>query len=295
MNPKTSTLATAQERLDKKSIEQLIQHLRYNCRTNVRSGFHFQASTPSGTSILHARCNQLACRYCCGRRLGTLNDALMAGSFHHNLDYLVTLTLRRKPTDQSAELRAALGRFLNQARRTFPAPFIYWWCYGVDQGGRPHVHLLTNHDMKYATRYRKRTEWLKRTWCGLTGAHQANSKPITPGTHQTVITYMLSNLLVGVVKGFGGRLYSGSRPITAKPKRERDPNAPRYRYVKGPSAAIIRREGLDLNPITNPDFFIDAQASSGSMAMQPLGRSAATAPAELHGRAVPALPPVGIP
>lgn len=291
----TTPLDAAARELDYKSIDQIIQHLPFNCRYNTRTGYHFISNLPNGTThVLHARCNQLLCQNCAHRIIGTMLETLTAAARRYRLAFLITLTI---PSNHSIQNQAetfpiALARFLHEARRTFPKPLIYWWCYGIGNSESLHVHMIANQDLRRSTHYHHRIAWLKATWHHLTGAQQVKLKAITEGSEYLVVRYLLVNMMSVVLKRVPvPRRYGGSRCIKVRgPKTEPDPDRPTYQYKRGPSATVARYSGVDLNPITNPDFHIDASASMATVDTQPLGRSAATDPAGLRGLPVPPLP-----
>lgn len=263
---RTSPLSAAAQGLDNtNTIDQIVQHLPRNCRFNTRTGNHFETTLPDGrTHVLHAHCNSLLCQTCARRIIHTLREALTSAVYQHGLRYLVTLTLPGNlPLDQqSVRLRLALQRFLQEARRTFEPPLTYWWCYGISRG-RLHIHLLTNRDLRRSTHYRHRTEWVKTTWHHLTGACQTDLQLIKDGTQPRVVQYLLLNLMQTVQKRVPlTRRYGGSRVIKVKPTYERDPDAPTYRYLKGPSASVARQHGIDSDPVTNGEFIVGQHSTN---------------------------------
>ena len=292
----TTPLDAAAKGLDINSIDQIRQHLPYNCRYNTRTGYHFVARLPNGTThVLHARCNQFLCQNCAPRLIGTMLDTLTTAARRYRLAYLITLTI---PSNHSIQYQAktfpiALARFLHEARRTFPK-LIYFWCYGIGNNESLHVHMITNQDLRRSTHYHRSIAWLRTTWHHLTGAQQSKLKAITEGSERHIVRYLLVNLMNVVIKLVPvPRRYGGSRCIKVRPKPAPDPDRQIYQYKRGPSALVAHHSGNVLNPITNQDFHIDASASLATVDTQPLGRSVATDPAELRGLPVPPLPAIG--
>ena len=77
-----------------KTIEQIVQHLPYDCVFNTSKGFCYSATDSKGqTAYVHCRCRQLTCRSCAKLRFSELDTALSQASLHHGLDYYLVLTL----------------------------------------------------------------------------------------------------------------------------------------------------------------------------------------------------------
>ncbi len=279
----TTNLDAQAAGLDRESIGHIIQQLPYDCLHNTRTGFHLETRTPTGTRYSHAYCHTLQCRTCVRIRYQTMLQALLQACCVHHLTYFVTLTLRSS-TSAAALLSRYASRFLSEARRTFDG-LQYCWMVGVGRRGNPHLHLLVNRDIRRAPHYGTDREWLRRTWCHLTGAHQTKLEAITPGTEHRVINYMLLDMFRSVLSGLPiGRRYSSSRLIKLNPKPVRNPDAPRYERRRGATGALLRQMGLDTDPFQNQTFEVDAQSTSQRGVEPPLCNGCAASGAPAGGR-----------
>jgi hypothetical protein len=305
-----SMAAMAQQGLDNvNTLEQIIQRLPFNCRFNTRIGASFRTTNPDGsTTVIHASCHQLRCSTCARVRYHQLTDVLRQACRDHGLGFYGVLTLPGgvAVTAQEERLKAALSRLLQEARRTFgPAKLVYFWALGVGANQNLHFNLLLNTDIRRASRHGRRVAWLKSTWQRLTGAQQLSFAPITAGTHDRVVRYLLIDLLRTVVaRPALGRRYGGSRCIKPSPPdvaTPEDDNSRIWIRVRVPSATFGRISGQDINPVTNGEYllppdFQDALASSTPRLGEPALRrctaaGGVTAPAAgLAGVGVPVPP-----
>ncbi len=281
MNTKSTTTWGQAPRLDSlKTIGQLIQHLPFNCRFNTHTGKSFHTTTPQGTTHVHALCHQLRCRTCAHLRYHELHRALRQGCHDQALNFYCTLTLQggMQLEQQDLIIKRALGRLLQEARRTFKGQsLIYAWALGIGAGNNLHVNMLLNKDIRRGTRYRKRIEFLKSTWFRLTGAHQVRLQPIRPDDHAFVIQYILVDMFRTVLAvPHLKRRCGASRTIKLREPSIKDPNDTR-RWVRSnlPTAHYARVHGIEADPIMNGTFLVnDAPASSTpSRAESPLHTS----------------------
>ena len=277
MNP--TSLNTQLAMLDRESIEQIIQHLPFDCLRNTRSGYHLVTVTPTGQRYLHQYCHTLRCRTCVRLRYLTLLQALLQACQVHHLTHFVTLTLPPSPSAPQL-LRRSVGRFLGEARRNFSG-LQYCWMVGVGRNRNLHLHLLVDRDIERAPHYGTDREWLRATWHRLTGAHQTKILPITAGTERRVINYMLVNMFGSVLSDLPlRRRYGCSRLIKLNPKPVRL-HGVTYERRRGATGAMLRELGLVRDPIMNETFEIEDRSHQPGGVESPLrdGCAASVAPA----------------
>ena len=257
MNTTTNRAWGEARGLDRNTIEQIIQHLPFNCRFRTTSGFSFSTPTPTGTLYVHAPCNQLTCKGCAKQFYHQVHPALCQAIHDHALRFFVSLTLpgRTPPDKQESLLKESLQRLLQYAKRTFPAPLHYAWVIGTGSEGHLHVHMLTNINLCRASRYGSRTAWLKSTWHRLSGAHQVKLIAITPGSEQNVVQYLLKNLFETVAAGrVRGRKYGSSRTIKFRPAKQKpDATWTRHRCT---TAYHARSNRIDEHPVMNGEVLV---------------------------------------
>lgn len=232
------------------TIEQYEQHCLYDCRLNVKTGFSFTHTDTAGVrTFVPAPCNQLKCRSCATWFWKQFMSALHEAALKLKLSFLITLTV--PPTaNPERNLKRALARLLQEARRVFPKPLSYAWVIGSGSNNSLHIHLLVNRDLKTATRYHKSVAWLKPTWFRLTGGQQVTVKPITPGTERNVVGYLRANLFQTVLRGtVSHRRWGCSRSI--KLRQVNAKSELKWKRVNMPTALIARLEGVDANPVMN--------------------------------------------
>jgi hypothetical protein len=243
------------------TIEQIIQHLPYNCLLNTRTGFSFRTTSAEGTTThIHAPCGKLTCRYCAHRFYHQAHPALCQAFHDLGLQFHVTLTLPGTVTADQQEpiLKQAIQRLVQDVRRSFKTTLHFFWVIGTHASGSLHAHMLLNIDIRRGSRYGRRTAWLKDTWYRLTGGYQVKSKEIVPGTEERVVQYLLLNLFQTVVRErVAGRRYGSSRSIRLRRREKRSADsAVKYVRQRQPTGMIARNRGLDPYPVMNGKYVV---------------------------------------
>lgn len=243
----------AREHLDNNSIEQLTQHLPFDCRSQVHTGFSFSTPLPDGsTTYVHAFCKRRHCRTCAKRLYFSLHRSICAAIPVHTLSHFLTLTFTGRVTRE--KFSRSLNRFFREARRTFPT-LTYLWIAGTTRRRHLHVHVLVNVDLRHASRYGQRTKWLRPVWHRITGATQVTTKPITSGTEANIAQYLLVNLFQLLASNTSiSRRYGSSRCIRLNPPVPTNPEASSvtWKHERVPTAYLERLCGKDPNPTVNP-------------------------------------------
>lgn len=275
-----------------KDIDQIIQHLPYNCLFNTRTGFSFRTTSADGTTThLHAPCGKLTCRYCAHRFYHQAHPALCQAFHDLGLQFYMTLTLPRTVTrdQQDLILKQAIQRLVQDVRRSFKTTLHFFWVIGTHASGSLHAHMLLNTDIRRGSRYGRRIAWLKGTWHRLTGSHQVEVQSIVPGSEPNVVQYLLTNLFETVVReSVRSRRWGSSRSIRLRrrDKRSADSTA-KYVRVGKPTGMIARDRGLDPYPVINGKYVVAGKNNDevGTTSFEPgraeppLCRSEATVPA----------------
>jgi hypothetical protein len=257
-------------RLDSlKTIDQIAQHLPFDCVFNTAKGFCYSATDAAGqTAYRHCRCRQLTCRSCAKQRYRELFRALDSACADKCLVYYMVLTLPGTVPLSHRErvLKKALARLLQEARRAFKGRRLsYVWALGVGGGLNLHANVLLNLDLRRAKRYRKQVQWLKLTWHRLTGASQSNLQVIRDGTADNVVRYLLTDMFRTVL-AFPKlpRRLGSSRDIALKSEEHENRDGLKWVRLHNPSAYYAKVFGVDPDPKVNIGFFVnDAAASSG--------------------------------
>ncbi|HQL08363.1 MAG TPA: hypothetical protein PLE35_02100 [Lentisphaeria bacterium] len=273
-----------------KTIDQIAQHLPFDCVFNTAKGFCYSATDAAGqTAYRHCRCRQLTCRSCAKQRYRELFRALDSACADKCLVYYMVLTLPGTVPLSHRErvLKKALARLLQEARRAFKGRRLsYVWALGVGGGLNLHLNVILNLDLSKARRYGKQVQWLKQTWHRLTGARQLRLQPIAEGTACNVVRYLLTDMFRTVL-AFPKlpRRLGSSRDIALKSEEHENRDGLKWVRLHNPSAYYAKVFGVDPDPKVNIGFFVnDAAASSGDApAEAALDRSgaecAATVPA----------------
>ncbi|NLG00067.1 MAG: hypothetical protein GX565_07940 [Lentisphaerae bacterium] len=276
-----------------KTIDQIVQHLPFDCVFNTAKGFCFSATDAVGQiAYCHCRCRQLTCRSCAKQRYRELFRLIDNACADKGLGYYLVLTLPGTipASEREQVLKQALSRLLQDARRVFKGRRLsYVWALGVGSGLNLHLNVILNLDLSKARRYGKQVQWLKQTWHRLTGARQLRLQPIAEGTACNVVRYLLTDMFRTVLAFPDAKRRLGcSRDIGLKPAAL-DCADDGLKWVRhnNPSAYYAKAFGVDPSPVTNGSFVVnDAAASSGvAPAASALDRSRAECAANVPAAA----------
>lgn len=244
-----------------KTIDQIVQHLPYDCVFNTSSGFCFSATDAVGqTAYCHCRCRQLTCRSCAKQRFRELDRTLSNACSVRCLDYYLVLTLPGTvpSSQQEPVLKKALARLLQEARRVFKVRLSYFWALGIGGGDNLHANVLLNLDLSHAKRYGKPVQWLKQTWHRLTGAYMVKQQLIRDGTAGNVVRYMLTDMFKTVLCRPGIKRRLGcSRDIGLKPEAfDCADDGLKWVRLGNPSSVYAKAFGFDPDPKLNTNFVV---------------------------------------
>jgi hypothetical protein len=251
------------------TIDQVVQHLPFDCRFNTSSGFCYSATDAHGTTAyVHCRCRQLTCRSCAKQRYRELQRHIESACIDNALDYYMVLTLPGAVPLSNRErvLKHGLSRLLQDTRRVLKGRISYVWALGVGEGLNLHLNVLISADLSNARVYGRRVRWLKRVWHRLTGSQQVSLQLIREGTHGNVVRYVLTDMFRTVLAfPLARRRIASSKNIGLGSEKRKNGDGLRWVRLGNPSSFYARALGLDPYAVTNGSYThtpdVDAPAS----------------------------------